>query len=492
MTKLYDLTLNEALIGLKNRDFSSAELTNAFLSRMEKFRTMNAYITETPERALADATAADKRIADGNTLPLDGAPIGMKDLFATRGIRTTAASRILENFVPDYESTISKKLTDAGTVLLGKLNLDEFACGTTSKSSFFGTPINPWKNELKLIAGGSSGGSTVAVAGGLCLAATGTDTGGSIRYPSSITGLVGFKPTYGTCSRYGCIAYSSSLDTPGTLSRTVMDAALMFDTMRGYDPMDATSSPEKFDPATPEIGKKSVSKLRVGTIREINELPLSDDARKLYMKHLESLKSMGAEIIEFSMPLVHYALHSYAIITATEVASNLARYDGVRYGLRVDGTDLNDMYVKTRNAGFGGTITRKIMLGATFSSSKYFESHYVQAARVRQMVTDAFDDILSKCDLLLTPTCLNPAFPIDREMNAIDASALDLLVLPMNLAGLPSCSVPSGLTTDGLPVGIQVVGRRFDDNNVLAFAHVVEQLARDNGFDNKPSLILGE
>ena len=353
---MIDLTIVEALKKLKSREISATELTRAHLARIEKYGTeLNCYITTTPERALRDAAAADERYANGTPRVLDGIPIAMKDLFATRGIRTTAASRILENFIPEYESTISQKLIDAGTVLLGKANLDEFAMGTFSKTSFFGAPVNPWQMEKRLTAGGSSGGSTSAVAGGLAIAATGTDTGGSIRFPSAMTGLVGMKPTYGLCSRWGCVAFASSLDTPGPITRTVDDAALMLSAMAGHDDKDSTSSPnahfESDGNLQPILGDGK--KLRVGVIKEFNDVKISDDMKNLFEKRIADLKSMGAEIVEVSIPNILDALAAYYIIAPAEASSNLARYDGMKYGLRVEGEDLIDTYKKTRAAGFG-------------------------------------------------------------------------------------------------------------------------------------------
>ena len=329
---MINLTIKEALEKLKNRSISATELTRAYLERIEKYGSvLNCYITTTPERALKDAAESDERYKNGNTLPLDGMPIAMKDLFATRGIRTTAASRMLENFVPHYESTVSQNLINAGTVLLGKANLDEFAMGTFSKTSFFGAPVNPWQIEKHLTAGGSSGGSTSSVAGGLAIAATGTDTGGSIRFPSAMTGLVGMKPTYGLCSRWGCIAFASSLDTPGPIARTVDDAALMLSAMAGHDDKDSTSSPDAhFDSdgnVQPILGDGK--KLKVGIIKEFNSVKISDDMKNLFEKRIADLKSMGAEIVEVSIPNILDALAAYYIIAPAEASSNLARYDGM-------------------------------------------------------------------------------------------------------------------------------------------------------------------
>ena len=346
---MINLTIKQALEKLKSREISATELTRAYLNRIEKYgKQLNCYITNTPERALSDAAESDKRYKDGNTLKLDGMPIAMKDLFATNGIRTTAASHMLENFVPQYESTISQKFIDSGTVLLGKSNLDEFAMGTFSKTSYFGAPVSPWQIEKRLTAGGSSGGSTSAVAGGLAIAATGTDTGGSIRFPCAITGLVGVKPTYGLCSRWGCVAFASSLDTPGPIARTVEDAALLLSVMAGHDDKDSTSAPNaKFESdgnLQPILGDGK--KLRIGIIKEFNNVEISNDMKNLFEKRIADLKSMGADIVEVSIPNVLDALAAYYIIAPAEASSNLARYDGMRYGLRVEGSDLYDTYKK--------------------------------------------------------------------------------------------------------------------------------------------------
>ena len=377
---MINLTIVEALKKLKSREISATELTRAHLERIEKYGDkLNCYITRTPERALSDAAAADERIANGNARILDGIPIAMKDLFATKGIRTTAASHMLENFVPEYESTISQKFIDAGTVLLGKSNLDEFAMGTFSKTSYFGAPINPWQIEKHLTAGGSSGGSTSAVAGGLAMGATGTDTGGSIRFPCSITGLVGMKPTYGLCSRWGCVAFASSLDTPGPIARTVDDAALLLSVMAGHDAKDSTSAPNAQFIMDGELkpilgdGKK----LRVGIIKEFNNVQISNDMKTLFEKRIADLKSIGAEIVEVSIPNVLDALAAYYIIAPAEASSNLARYDGMRYGLRVEGDGIYDTYKKTRAAGFGEEVQRRMLIGTAVLSSESYEVYFM-------------------------------------------------------------------------------------------------------------------
>ena len=489
---MINLTIKQALQKLKSREIGALELMNAYLDRIEKYNSeLNAYITITPERAIADATAAAERIANGNMRSLDGIPIAMKDLFATRGIRTTAASHMLENFVPEYESTISQNFIDAGTVLLGKSNLDEFAMGTFSKTSYFGAPINPWQREKKLTAGGSSGGSTSAVASGMALAATGTDTGGSIRFPCSITGLVGMKPTYGLCSRWGCVAFASSLDTPGPIARTVDDTALLLSVMAGHDPKDSTSAPNAHFEIDGELkpilgdGKK----LRVGIIKEFNSVKISDDMKDLFEKRVADLKSMGAEIIEISIPNILDALAAYYIIAPAEASSNLARYDGMRYGLRVEGTDLEDTYKKTRAAGFGTEVQRRMLIGTAVLSSESYEVYFMQAARVRRMISDSFKKAFEQCDLIVCPSGASTAMPLDSDLSPLEYYALDLFTVAMNLAGVPAVSVPCGLATNGLPLGMQVVGRRFDDMRVLQLAKHIETATN---LDNRPKTIMGE
>ena len=488
---MINLTLTEVLKKLNNGDFSAVELTRAYLDRIEKYGAdLNCYITTTPERAMADAAASDARRAAGNALALDGVPIAMKDLFATRGIRTTAASRMLENFVPEYESTVSQNLIDAGTVLLGKANLDEFAMGTFSKTSYFGAPVNPWQMDKNLTAGGSSGGSTSAVAGGLAIAATGTDTGGSIRFPAAITGMVGMKPTYGLCSRWGCIAFASSLDTPGPIARTVDDTALLLSAMAGHDPKDSTSAPNGFTctaPLEPVLGDGK--KLRVGVIQEFNDVKISDDMKQLFDARIADLKSMGAEIVEVSIPNILDALAAYYIIAPAEASSNLARYDGMRYGLRVEGKDIYDTFKKTRAAGFGDEVKRRMIIGTAVLSSESYDVYFMQAARVRRMIANSFNDAFKQCDLIICPASAGTAMPLDSGLSPLEFYALDLFTVAMNLAGVPACSVPCGVAQNGLPLGIQVVGRRFDDMRVLQLAKHIETAA---SIDNRPTTIMGK
>jgi len=489
---MINLTIQEALQKLKSHEISAVELTKAYLERIEKFgKELNCYITTTPERALSDAAESDKRYASGEIKALDGMPIAMKDLFATRGIRTTAASHILDNFVPQYESTISQHFIDAGTVLLGKSNLDEFAMGTFSKTSFFGAPISPWQMEKRLTAGGSSGGSTSAVASGLAIGATGTDTGGSIRFPCAITGLVGVKPTYGLCSRWGCVAFASSLDTPGPIARTVDDAALLLSVMAGHDLKDSTSSPNaKFEvdgELKPILGNGK--KLRIGIIKEFGSLQISEDMKNLFEKRINDLKSMGAEVIEVSIPNILDALAAYYIIAPAEASSNLARYDGMRYGLRVEGNGIYDTFKKTRSAGFGEEVKRRILIGTAVLSSQSYDVYFLQAARVRRMIADSFNKAFEQCDLIVCPSSSGPALPLDSDLSPLEYYALDLFTVAMNLAGVPAVSVPCGLTQSGLPLGMQVVAPRFKDMEMLQLAKHIETAS---AFDNRPTKIMGK
>jgi aspartyl-tRNA(Asn)/glutamyl-tRNA(Gln) amidotransferase subunit A len=488
---MIDLNITEALKKLKSREISAVELARAHIERIEKYNSeLNAYITVTAERAMSDAAAADERIKNGDARALDGIPIAMKDLFATKGIRTTAASHMLENFVPEYESTVSQKFIDAGTVLLGKSNLDEFAMGTFSKTSYFGAPVNPWQMEKHLTAGGSSGGSTSAVASGMAMGATGTDTGGSIRFPCSITGLVGMKPTYGLSSRWGCVAFASSLDTPGPIARTVDDAALLLAAMAGHDTKDSTSSDFHLNletPLKPILGNGK--KLRVGIIKEFHDVKISDDMKSLFEKRIADLKSAGAEIVEVSIPNILDALAAYYIIAPAEASSNLARYDGVRYGLRVEGNDIYDTYKKTRAAGFGDEVKRRMIIGTAVLSSESYEVYFMQAARVRRMIADSFNRAFEQCDLIVCPSGAGTALPLDSDLSPLEYYALDLFTVAMNLAGIPACSVPCGMASNKLPLGMQVVGKMFDDVRVLQLAKHIEQFA---GLDNRPTKIMGK
>lgn len=481
MTNLTNLTVTEALKGLDSKEFSSVELTQAHLDAMEGWRSLNAYIVETPELALEQAKASDARRAAGNAGALDGIPIAMKDLFCTKGVQTTAGSHMLEGFTPQYESTVSQKLFDDGVVMLGKVNLDEFAMGSANTTSYYGNVINPWKRKgggnADLVPGGSSGGSSAAVAARIAMAATGTDTGGSIRQPASFTGIVGIKPTYGRCSRWGIVAFASSLDQAGAFGRTVEDSALLLKSMSGFDPKDSTSANKDVPDYTAALGQ-SVKGKKIGIPKEYRVDGMPEDIEALWQQGIDWLREDGAEIVEVSLPHTKYALPTYYIIAPAECSSNLARYDGVRYGQRVDGEDLIDMYEKTRAAGFGEEVRRRIMMGTYVLSAGYYDAYYIKAQKVRRLILEDFEKAYEQCDALLTPTAPSAAFAIGE--NADDPIKMylnDVFTVPASLAGLPGMSVPAGLDKDGLPLGLQIIGRRWDEETVFTIGQAIEKAA---------------
>jgi aspartyl-tRNA(Asn)/glutamyl-tRNA(Gln) amidotransferase subunit A len=489
MTNLTDLIIASALEGLKNKDFSAVELTKAHITAMENARDLNCFITETPDIALKQAEAADVRYANGTNLPLDGIPIGMKDLFCTDGTQTTAASHILEGFIPQYESTVSGKLWDAGCTMLGKLNLDEFAMGTSNESSYFGNVISPWKrnnDDSDLVPGGSSGGSSAAVSARLCLGATGTDTGGSIRQPAAFTGVCGIRPTYGRCSRWGIVAFASSLDQAGVFARTVEDTAVLLETISGYDPKDSTSS--QID--VPEFSKNINANMKgkkIGIPKEYRIDGLSDDIQKYWDKTAEWLKDQGAQIIDISLPHTKYALPAYYIINPAEASSNLARYDGIRYGLRETGEDLRDLYELTRAKGFGEEVKRRIMVGTYALSAGYYDAYYLKAQKVRRLVQNDFLEAFEKVDAIVTPTAPTTAFGIGEIVDdPVSLYLQDIFTVTLNMAGLPGMSVPVGLDSQGLPIGIQVIGKHFDEQEVFNVARGIERAAN---FTAKPQIL---
>ncbi|HMH66003.1 MAG TPA: Asp-tRNA(Asn)/Glu-tRNA(Gln) amidotransferase subunit GatA [Rhizomicrobium sp.] len=474
------MTLAEARDAVRAKKISSRELTAAFVAAIEKARPLNAFITEAGETALAMADAADKRIASGQMGALEGLPLAIKDLFCTKGTRTTAASKILGNFVPPYESTVTQNLWDAGAVMLGKTNLDEFAMGSSNETSAFGNVINPWKgkNNAPLVPGGSSGGSSAAVAADLCLAATGTDTGGSIRQPAAVTGRVGLKPTYGRCSRFGIVAFASSLDQAGPMTKTVRDAAIMLGTMASVDSKDSTS----MDLPVPDYEKLldgGIKGLRVGIPKEyrVDGAPAEIDA--LWNKGAEWLKAQGAEVVEVSLPHTKYALPTYYIIAPAEASSNLARYDGVKFGYRAKGArDIIDMYEKSRGEGFGAEVQRRILIGTYVLSAGYYDAYYSRAQKLRTLIKRDFEQAFEKCDVLLTPTTPGPAFAIGMKFdNPVEMYLQDIFTVTVNLAGLPGISVPAGLTESGLPLGLQLIGKAFDEATLLRAALAVESAA---------------
>lgn len=486
MTDLTKLTIAEAREGLRNKYFTASELTQAYLKNMEAGRKLNAYVTETPEQALQQAEESDKKYAAGQAGELEGIPLGVKDLFCTKGVRTTACSHILDNFVPQYESTVTQKLLDAGATFLGKLNLDEFAMGSSTETSYFGPAINPWKaknDSRDLVAGGSSGGSVVAVSAGLCAAATGTDTGGSIRQPSAYCGVTGIKPTYGRCSRYGVIAFASSLDHPGPIGKDVQDCAIMLKAMAGYDPKDSTSA-QAMVPDFEKFLGQGIRGLKVGIPQEYRVPGMNEEIVKYWDKGIEMLRSRGAEIIDISLPHTKYALPVYYIIAPAEASSNLARYDGVRYGLRVPGEHLDEMYINTRTEGLGAEVKRRIMMGTYVLSAGYYDAYYVKAQKVRRLISEDFVKAFEKCDVILTPTTPTPAFPIgDKSMleNPLTMWLNDIFTVSVSLAGLPAMSLPIGLSESGLPLGLQVIGRAFDEGTVFKAASAIETDAAFRG-----------
>lgn len=476
---LISLTLTEALSGLKAKKFSATELVNAHIQQMESCRDLNAFITETPELALAAAKDSDARIAAGTMRPLEGMPIAIKDLFCTKNVKTTAASHILGNFVPPYESTVSQKLIDAGTISLGKANLDEFAMGGSNTTSYYGPVVNPWKStkypDKKLVPGGSSGGSAAAVAAGMVIAATGTDTGGSTRQPGSFTGIVGVKPTYGRCSRWGIIAFASSLDQAGAFARSVEDSALMIENMAGFDPKDSTSA-QKDVPNFAALLKQDIKGLRVGIPKEYRVEGMPQDIINVWEKGAAMMKDAGAIIVDVSLPHTKYAVPTYYIVAPAEASSNLARYDGVRYGLRVDGKDLQETYELSRAAGFGAEVKRRIMIGTYCLSSGYYDAYYTKAQKVRRLIADDFKATFEKCDVLLTPTAPSSAFAIgENSDDPIKMYLGDVFTIPASLAGLPGISVPATLDDQGLPLGLQIIGRAWDEATMFRAAFALEQ-----------------
>lgn len=480
MTDITKLTIAETLGGLKNKQFSATDLTKAYLKSMEDNRDLNAYVLETPEVALAQAAQSDAHYAAGTARDLEGIPLGIKDLFCTKNIRTTACSHILDNFVPQYESTVTANLFNAGAICLGKLNLDEFAMGSSTENSFFGSTINPWQYERKLVPGGSSGGSSAAVAANMCAAATATDTGGSIRQPAAFCGVTGIKPTYGRCSRYGVIAFASSLDQPGPIAKDVRDCAILLKSMAGHDAKDATSVDMKVPDFAAVIGQ-SVRGMKIGIPAEYRPQGLNEEMVGYWDKGIEMLRQAGAEIVDISLPHTKYALPTYYIIAPAEVSSNLARYDGVRYGLRVDGKSLDDMYINTRSAGFGKEVKRRIMIGTYVLSAGYYDAYYRKAQKIRRLIRNDFIEAFKLCDVILTPTTPTTAFPIgDKSMseNPINMWLNDVFTVSVNLAGLPAMSLPIGLSADGLPLGLQLIGRAFDEETIFKTAAVLEKEAK--------------
>jgi len=488
---LLALNLAEARDGLARKLFSARELAAAYNDAVAEAKPLNAYITPTPERALAMADAADERLARGEALPLDGIPVAVKDLFCTKGILTTAGSHILDGFHPPYESTVTDRLWKAGAVMLGKANLDEFGMGSSSTTSWYGPVENPWRSPADnrpLVPGGSSGGSAAAVAAHAALAATGTDTGGSIRQPASFCGIVGLKPTYGRCSRWGVIAYASSLDHPGPMGRSVRDVAILLRAMAGHDPHDSTSAPVPVPDFAAALDR-DIAGLRVGIPSEYRVDGMPEEIEVLWHQGIEWLRAAGAEPVEISLPMTRYALPAYYIIALAEASSNLARYDGVRFGLRVEGDSLEEMYELTRAAGFGTEVRRRVLIGTYVLSAGYYEAYYLKAQRVRTLIARDFTRAFEQVDCILTPTAPSAAFAIGAKSgDPIEMYLNDVFTVPANLAGVPAVSVPAGLSGDGLPLGLQITGRAFDEETVLQVAQALERAA---SFRHLPGFVAG-
>ena len=482
MTDLTSLTLSEARDNLRAKKISAAELTQAHVEAVAKARDLKAFILETPERAAEMASASDARISRGEAGPLEGIPLAVKDLFCTRGIRTTACSGILENFVPTYESTITSQLWRDGAVLLGKTNNDEFAMGSSNETSHFGPVSSPWRRNganTPLTPGGSSGGSAAAVAAQLCLGATGTDTGGSIRQPAAFTATVGIKPTYGRCSRWGIVAFASSLDQAGPFAKTVRDAAILMRSMAGPDEKDTTCADLPVPDYEAAVGR-SVKGLRIGIPKEYRLEGMPSEIETLWEQGKAWLKSAGAELVDISLPHTKYALPAYYIVAPAEASSNLARYDGVRYGLRVPGKDITGQYEATRAAGFGAEVRRRVMIGTYVLSAGYYDAYYLRAQKLRTLIKRDFEQAFDAgIHAMLTPATPSAAFGLGEKGGAdpVEMYLNDVFTVTVNMAGLPGISVPAGLDAQGLPLGLQLIGRPFDEETLFALGEVVEQAA---------------
>jgi aspartyl-tRNA(Asn)/glutamyl-tRNA(Gln) amidotransferase subunit A len=482
MSDLTKLTIAEARTALASKQFTAAELADAHLSAIEKARALNAFVAETPEEARAMAKDADARIAKGEARPLEGIPIAVKDMFCTAGVATSAGSHILDRFVPPYESTVTAQLWRDGAVLIGKTNNDEFAMGSSNETSFHGPVISPWRRRganTQLVPGGSSGGSAAAVAACLAPGAIGTDTGGSIRQPAAFSGVVGLKPTYGRCSRWGIVAFASSLDQAGPFARSVRDAAILLTTMAGEDLKDTTSAPRRVPDYEQAVGR-SVRGMRIGIPKEYRVDGMPAEIEALWAKGAEWLRAAGAEIVEVSLPHTKYALPAYYIVAPAEASSNLARYDGVRYGLRVPGTDMTEMYERTRAAGFGKEVRRRIMIGTYVLSAGYYDAYYLRAQKVRTLIKRDFEIAFdSGVHAMLTPTTPSAAFALGEKSSGdpVEMYLNDVFTVTVNMAGLPGISVPAGLDRSGLPLGLQLIGGPFDEETLFSLGHVIEQAA---------------
>ena len=487
MSELTKLTLKAALDGLRAKSFSSVELTQAFVDAIETANArLNAYVLQTPEKALEMARASDARLASGEAGALEGAPLGIKDLFCTEGVRTTAGSNIIGEFVPQYESTVTANLWREGAVMLGKLNMDEFAMGSSNETSAFGPVVNPWKSKASnadLTPGGSSGGSASAVSADLCLGATASDTGGSIRQPAAFTGTVGVKPTYGRASRFGMVAFASSLDQAGPIAKTVEDSALLLRTMCSHDARDSTSLAVETPDWTADIGK-SVKGLRIGVPKEYVVDGMPAEITALWEQGRKWLQDAGCELVEISLPHTKYALPTYYIIAPAEASSNLARYDGMRYGRRAENAkSLTDLYETTRAEGFGKEVQRRLTIGTYVLSAGYYDAYYVKALKVRRRIAMDFEDVWDRVDAILTPSTPSAAFALgDKRVDPVTMYLNDIFTVTANLAGLPGISVPAGLDTNGLPLGLQLIGKALDESTIFSLAGALEKAA---GFTHK-------
>ena len=477
MTEFSTLSIKETITSLKNKDFSVSELVDFHISSMENGRELNAFITETADLARKKASDCDQNYSKGEEKPLEGIPLGIKDMFCTKGVKTTASSKMLENFVPPYESTVTQNLWNDGAILLGKLNNDEFAMGSSNETSFFGEVKNPWKNNKDnfTVPGGSSGGSAASVAAGMGLASLGTDTGGSIRQPASFTGTVGLKPTYGRCSRWGIIAFASSLDQAGPITKTVKDCALLLNSICSYDPKDSTSSQKKipdFEKSTDE----SIKGMKIGIPKEYEADGISEDITEYLEKGKEWLTESGAEIVEISLPHIKYALPCYYIIAPAEASSNLARYDGVKFTHRVDADNIIDMYEETRSQGFGDEVKRRIMIGTYVLSSGYYDAYYLKAQKVRAMISKDFKEAFTKVDVIYGPSTPSTAFELgDKKKDPLEMYLNDVFTVPASLAGIPGISIPYGKNKQGLPLGIQLLSKHYNEQEIFNAAYALEK-----------------
>jgi len=471
MSELTSLTLTELVKNIKEKKVSSSDVTKSFIDRSNKSKKLNAYITEDFESAIEKAKKFDEN--PNFDLKLPGIPIAVKDLFCTNGVKTTAGSKILNNFIPTYESTVTQNIWDQGGILLGKLNCDEFAMGSSNETSFFGNVQNPVGKDL--VPGGSSGGSSSSLAANLTPVTIGTDTGGSIRQPASFTGTVGLKPTYGSCSRYGIVAFASSLDQAGPMSKNVKDSSLLLEVISSYDSKDSTSIDFKRNNYSEELTNNIKGK-KIGIPKEYRVDNMPEEIEKLWKKGIDYVKQCGAEVIDISLPHTNYALPAYYIVAPAEASSNLARYDGVKYGYRTEGMNLTEMYEKTRSEGFGNEVKRRIMIGTYVLSSGYYDAYYLKAQKVRRLIKKDFDEAYSKVDAILTPSTPSSAFKIGEKTNdPLSMYLNDIFTVPVNLAGLPGISIPAGVDKNGYPLGLQIIGKPFDEQTILNIAYSMEE-----------------